>query len=149
MSLYCLENHRTEEQLLRMRDLERRGVCLFCPDGLAEHSGLEPVWHGGGWTIAPNDFPYKGTTLHLLLIPSEHVTDMADLSDEARAGFFDALVFAREKYDLDGYGLGVRNGRCELTGGTIRHLHAHLLVGDPDTAAESPIRMRFSSAVRR
>ncbi|RKS71913.1 diadenosine tetraphosphate (Ap4A) HIT family hydrolase [Actinomadura pelletieri DSM 43383] len=147
MSLYCLENHRTQEQLLRMQDLERRGVCLFCPDGLAEHSGLEPVWSGGSWTIAPNDFPYKSTSLHLLLIPTEHVTDMADLSDEARTGFFDALLFAREKYGLDSYGIGVRNGLCERTGGTIRHLHVHLLVGDPATAAESPVRMRFSSAL--
>ena len=146
MSLYCLENHRTEDQLLRMRQLESRGVCLFCPEGLASHSGLAPVWRSESWTVAPNDFPYKGTSLHLLLIPDEHVTDLVDLSTEARAGLFEALAFARAEYDLQHYGLGVRNGRCEFTGGTIRHLHMHVLVGDPGLAAETPVRMRFSSA---
>jgi ATP adenylyltransferase len=149
MSLYCFENHRTEEQLRRMRWLESQGVCLFCPNGLKEYAGLSPVWQSDLWTIAPNDFPYKGTRLHLLLIPREHVLDIVDLSDAARAGFWGALTFAREWYNLDHYGLGVRNGRCESTGGTIRHLHIHMLVGDPALAAESPVRMRFSSGEAR
>jgi diadenosine tetraphosphate (Ap4A) HIT family hydrolase len=149
MSLYCFENHRTEEQLRRMRWLEAQGVCLFCPDGLEEHAGLAPIWRNEQWTIAPNDFPYKGTRLHLLLIPREHVLDMVDLSGAAREGFWEVLAHARDHYELDHYGLGVRNGRCESTGGTIRHLHMHLLVGDATLAAGTPVRMRFSSAVAR
>jgi diadenosine tetraphosphate (Ap4A) HIT family hydrolase len=54
----------------------------------------------------------------------------------------------RERFDLDHYGLGVRNGNCSFTGATIAHVHAHILVGDPSLEPEVPVRMRFSSRPR-
>jgi ATP adenylyltransferase len=130
MSFYCMENYRTPEQLAEMQRLEADGVCLFCPD----------------WTVSPNDFPYPGARLHLLLVPRQHVRDVLDLDAEARAGFWTALGWVRERYDLTYYGLGMRNGDCQYTGATVRHVHAHVLVGDPGVARATPVRMRFSSA---
>jgi ATP adenylyltransferase len=40
----------------------------------------------------------------------------------------------------------MRNGDCQYTGATVRHVHAHVLVGDPGVAQTTPVRMRFSSA---
>lgn len=144
MSLYCLDNHRTPEQLAEMRRLEAAGICLFCPDDLRSHPTQQIVHETRHWIITPNAYPYRGTSLHLLLVPHEHVTDLADLSEPAQLDFFQALQWVRREYALNHYGVGIRNGDCRYTGGTIAHVHVHLLVGDtdPDTP---PVRFRFSS----
>jgi diadenosine tetraphosphate (Ap4A) HIT family hydrolase len=142
--LYCVSNIRTADQLAEMRRLEAAGLCLFCPDGLADH-GFEVLTRTAHWTIVPNEFPYAGTRRHLLLIPGQHARDLADLDPAVQADFWTALAAARDQSGLSAYGLGVRNGDCRYTGATIAHVHAHVMAGDPDTEPEVPVRMRFSS----
>ena len=148
LSLYCTDNHRTDEQLKEMRRLEAAGICLFCPASLREHSRQQVIFETRHWAVTPNEFPYPGTRLHLLVVPHRHVSDMADLDDEALADFWTAVREIRGRYGLDHYGLGVRNGNCNFTGATIAHVHAHVLVGDPSLDPEVPVRMRFSSRPR-
>jgi diadenosine tetraphosphate (Ap4A) HIT family hydrolase len=143
MSLYCYGNARTPEQTAEMRSLEARGLCLFCPDGLRGHERQQILFETRHWAVTPNEFPYQGTALHLLLVPHEHAGDLLDLPAAAQQDFWTALGLIRERYQLRYYGLGVRNGDCRFTGATIRHVHAHVLVGDPE-AADGPVRMRFS-----
>ena len=145
MSYYCFENYRTAEQLAEMRDLEARGLCLVCPGGLAGHSRQQILFQTRHWTITPNAFPYPGTARHLLLVPGQHAADLLDLDEAVRQDFWTALAQVRDRYALSYYGLGVRNGDCRYTGATIRHVHAHVLVGDPGPGPETPVRMRFSS----
>ena len=145
MRLYCTDNYRTEEQLAEMRRLEAAGTCLFCPAELRKHPRQQVIFETEHWAVTPNEFPYRGTRLHLLVVPHQHVNDMVDLGDDALADFWTALRLIRERFDLDHYGLGVRNGNCDFTGATIAHVHAHVLVGDPAAEPEVPVRMRFSS----
>jgi ATP adenylyltransferase len=145
MSLYYLGNYRTAEQLADMRRLEAAGVCVFCPEHLAQDRN-QPILHRTPqWTVTPNEFPYRGTRLHLLLVPDEHVTDLVDLSAEAQRDFWSALSWVREHYGLSFYSLAVRNGESEYTGGTIRHVHVHLLQGDVDDPQHEPVRTKLSS----
>jgi len=143
LSLYCLENHRTAEQLAEMRRLESAGRCLFCPAGMPAYVRRTVLFETSWWKVIPNKFPYRGTALHLLLIPHAHATDLLDLEPPARQDFWDVLAGLRERYGLRQYGLGIRNGDCRFTGATVAHVHAHVLVGDPASSEE--IRMRFSS----
>jgi ATP adenylyltransferase len=145
MGLYCMENYRTAEQLATMQELEAAGLCLFCPDGLQQQPRQRILWETAHWTVTPNEFPYKGTALHLLVVPHEHATDLLDLSSASQLDFWNALAMIRERFDLNYYGLGVRNGDCQFTGATIAHVHAHVIVGDTGSADEVPVRMRFSS----
>jgi ATP adenylyltransferase len=145
VSLYCLENSRTAEQLAEMQRLEAAGTCLFCPDGLAAQNRQEVVLQTRHWSVTPNAFPYPGTRLHLLLVPGQHAGDLLDLDAEVQADFWTALGLVRERYGLDYYGLGVRNGDCRYTGATIVHVHAHVLAGRRVAGPEGPVRMRFSS----
>jgi ATP adenylyltransferase len=92
--------------------------------------------------VTGNRFPYRGTGTHLLLVPDEHVSDLVDLTPEAQRDFWAALAWVREHHGLAYYGLGVRNGDPRFTGGTIRHLHVHVVVGDPEA---EPVRMKLSS----
>ena len=142
MSLYYLGNARSEEQRAYMRELEADGVCLFCPERMAADPEQEILHRTGHWTVTPNKFPYAGTTLHLMLVPDEHVTDLLDLSGAAQQDFWTALRWVRDRYDLTYYGLGARNGECRHTGGTIAHVHVHVIVGDP---AAGPVRFKVSS----
>jgi ATP adenylyltransferase len=141
-----MANTRTPQQLAEMRELEAAGVCLFCPGGLRQHAGQQILWRTRHWSVTPNKFPYRGTRLHLLLVPDAHAGDLLDLDAEVQHDFWIALATVRERYDLTYYALGVRNGDCRFTGATITHVHAHVLVGDPDVAAETPVRMRLSSS---
>ena len=145
MNLYCQDNHRTAEQLAEMQRLEAAGICLFCPDGLSQNGRDRALWRTSHWSVMPNEFPYEGTSLHLMLIPHQHVGDLIDLAPPAQQDFWNVLAMVHERYDLRYYGLGARNGDCRYTGATIAHLHVHILVADVTTPAEIPVRMRFSS----
>jgi ATP adenylyltransferase len=143
MTFYCFQNYRFDDQLAEMQRLEAEGTCLFCPDGLRQHAADRILHESGSWFVILNKFPYRGTKLHLLIIPREHVGDMADLHPAAQSDFWSVLSLTRERFELSHYGLGIRNGDCRFTGATIAHLHAHVLVGDPDS--DTDVRMRLSS----
>jgi diadenosine tetraphosphate (Ap4A) HIT family hydrolase len=134
MPLYHLANHRTAEQLAEMRRLEAAGICLFCPQHLADH---QPVVHRTAhWSVTPNEFPYPNTSLHLLLVPDAHVTDLLDLPGDAQADLFAALRWVRDTHRLTHYGLASRCGDCAYTGATLTHVHAHVVVGDDSGAVK-------------
>ena len=142
--LYHLGNARTDAQRQDMVDLEARGVCLFCPDHLgAEQRLLLQTEH---WSVTPNEYPYAGTRLHLLLVPHAHVSDLLDLSDDARADLWTVLARVRAVHGLEFYGLGARNGDCRYTGGTIEHVHVHLVQGDVEDPDHVPVRLKLSSS---
>lgn len=143
MSLYYPGNYRTSAQLDEMRRLEADGVCIFCPEHMA--TGRRVLHRIPLWTIRPNEFPYAGTRLHLLMVPDEHVTDLLDLSPAAQAGLWEALRWIRDRYNLTFYSLAARNGDCEFTGATVRHVHVHLLQGDVEDPNHQPVRTRLSS----
>jgi ATP adenylyltransferase len=148
VSLYYLGNYRTQQQLEDMIRLEAEGTCTFCPEHLAKDSDRRVVHRTSRWTVTPNEFPYRGTRLHLLLVPDEHVTDMLDLSDEAKADLWTALDWVRAEYGLTFYSLIARNGECEFTGATVRHVHLHMLQGDVDDPRHEGVRTRLSSRPR-
>jgi diadenosine tetraphosphate (Ap4A) HIT family hydrolase len=143
--LYCFGNARTADQLAEMRRLDAAGICLFCPDGLARHARQRVLLRTRHWAVTPNEFPYAGTRLHLLLVPDQHASDMLDLAEEVRQDFWEALGAVARRHQLGHYGLGIRNGDCRYTGATIGHVHAHVLVGDAGGTDTTPVRMRFSS----
>jgi ATP adenylyltransferase len=145
LSFYYLGNARTQEQLDQMRELEADGICLFCPQNLAKHPHQRILHRTAEWTITPNEFPYKGTRLHLLLVPAEHAKDIADLSTEAQQDFWVALGWIKDHFGLTFYSIASRNGDSEYTGGTIRHVHLHVIQGDVDDPAHTPVRTKLSS----
>jgi diadenosine tetraphosphate (Ap4A) HIT family hydrolase len=145
MALYYLGNARTDAQAARMRKLEEDGICLFCPPCLDQEpaDGLDAQTRH--WVVRHNDFAYRGTRLHLLLIPRHHVTDLVDLPPEALAQFWDVVRDIRDRHDLTFYGLGGRCGDCAFTGGTIAHVHVHLVVGEVTDPEHQPVRLKLSS----
>lgn len=127
-----------------MEDLDARGVCIFCPEHITEDAA--PVqFESDHWMVKDNLFPYKNTDIHLLLIPKEHVTTLTALSRAAQIGYFDALKWAEEEYKLDTYALVTRSGDMKGNGGSIEHIHTHLIVGDIDNPDHEVVRVKVSS----
>jgi diadenosine tetraphosphate (Ap4A) HIT family hydrolase len=145
MSLYYLGNSRGAEQLNEMRRLEAEGKCLFCPEHLDTAPTQRVLMRTAGWSVTENRYPYRGARLHLLVIPALHVSDILSLPSDVLADFWVALAWIRETYSLEFYGLGARCGDCRYTGGTIQHLHVHVVVGDIENPNHEPVRLKLSS----
>lgn len=142
---YNLASARHEAQKQQMKDLQKRGVCAFCWESLAkEHR--EPIeLQTDYWVVTKNDYPYDDTKLHLLLIPKEHVHILGKLSPAARADMVETVVKIEAKWKLTHYAIGMRSGDMRHTGGTVEHLHAHIVVGDTLKPNHEPVRFKMSS----
>ncbi|MGI5155423.1 HIT family protein [Microbispora sp. CA-102843] len=142
MAFYCPANSRDAGQRAEMDRLERVGVCLFCQEHLPPERVL---WRTAWWSVTENAYPYTGARLHFLLIPTVHAAELLDLPGAARDDLWTVLQWVRDSYELDFYGLGLRSGNCAYTGGTIEHLHLHVLVGDVGDPQHEPVQLKLSS----
>jgi ATP adenylyltransferase len=74
-----------------------------------------------------NRFPYNPG--HLLAIPFREVSDIEELDAAERADFMDAVIFAKKLLAAalrpDGFNVGLNLGSA--AGGSIAHLHAHIV----------------------
>lgn len=127
-----IDNAREEEQKRRMLDAQARGVCFLCEKGkVLNESGT--VHLGRFWFVKQNDFPYKGSVHHYLIVSREHLTGIDELGQVAIVELFDIAELLRIKLQVGGFSLFVRSGDMSLTGATLDHLHFHFLVGHPKT----------------
>jgi ATP adenylyltransferase len=144
-TLYYLPAARTDEQLEQMMQLEESGICVFCPQHFDEHHE-NPVEHGGTyWYVTKNDYPYKHTRAHLLIVPRKHITSVAELSSESWAEFGEIVAWAIDHYSLASQAVVIRSGDMRYNGGSVAHLHAHLVSGDPDDPDFEPVKFKVAS----
>jgi len=146
MALYNFGAARSEAQLADMKDLDGRGICIFCPEHIREDKN-KLVLETEYWMVKPNSFPYKNTKLHLLIIPKAHVPTINELPAKAQNLFLSVVAQLEKTYKLDSYAIGMRAGDMRYNGGSIEHLHAHLVVGDTDMAEFEPVRFKMSSRI--
>lgn len=144
MALYNFDAARSEAQLADMQDLAERGICIFCPEHIQEDSN-KLVLDSDHWMVKPNSFPYKNTKLHLLIIPRLHVSTIQELPVEAQNSFLAVVSQLEVMYKLASYALGMRSGDMRYNGGSMEHLHAHLVVGETDSAEFETVRFKMSS----
>ena len=66
---------------------------------------------------------------HMLVIPSEHVTDYRNLTEHQRVILWDmvdkAIKFLTEKYHPDGFNIGINCG--DAAGQSVPHVHIHVI----------------------
>ena len=143
-ALYSLEAARGSEQLERMRSLEAEGVCIFCP----EHAGRwqrEPVEHTGDhWYVTRNDFPYEGAAAHYLIVARRHVTSFEELPDEAGAELWAIRRELAARLGAVSYATVERSGDMRFNGGSVAHLHVHVVALEEGPPAET-VRFRVSA----
>ena len=114
-----------------MRRLEAAGVCVFCPSTWPDptsRSCTAPHIGRSCRTSSRTGAP----RLHLCCSRTSTSTTWPTCRRRPRPDFWAALAWVRTTYGLTYYGLAARNGDCAFTGGTIRHVHVHVLQGDVD-----------------
>ena len=141
--LYNFDAARGSEQLARMRRLEAEGVCIFCP----EHAALgepEPLEHTGEhWYVTRNDFPYEGAAAHYLIVARRHVSAFEALPDEAGAELWGIRRELAERLGAIAYATVERSGDMRFNGGSVAHLHVHMVA--LDAAPAKTVRFRVSA----
>lgn len=139
-----LKHARYDDQEAVMSEIESATVCPFCPEH-RKRFPLEPaVWQGIHWVLVPNRWPYKFTTLHLMAIPARHVCFPHELSTDEWSELREIISWAITAHSLRGGAIGIRFGDPRMTGASVAHLHAQLIVADQNIDQPGYQRVRFS-----
>ncbi len=142
---YNIDAGRTPEQIAQMKQLAKDGICAFCRENLEEHHANPVELETAHWVVTKNDYPYEGTSLHLLLISKLHVDSFAKLPLAAQQDYGKVIAAIEKRWKLDSYFVGMRSGDARFNGGSVDHLHAHVLVGQRDSEKFQVVRMKAAT----
>lgn len=96
--------------------------CPFCA-----HYNSNSIQAGKHFFLIWDAFPVSDG--HLLVIPTRHIEDISEMSDEEGHDLFPAvkagLQIVKQNYKPDGFNIGMNVGRA--AGQTIAHLHFHII----------------------
>ncbi len=141
--LIAIGNSRNDRQRQVMERIGERAECPFCEENLRKYHKRKILKRGKYWTLTPNQWPYDHTKHHLIAIARKHVETLDDLPKAAFAELLDLFRWAERKYRLDYGAIAMRFGDVRGTGATVLHLHAHLIVGDPDAPGYEAVRFKM------
>lgn len=122
---------RSDEQRAKMERIKEEGVCPLCEEYLKKYHDAPIERQTQWWSVAKNDFPYDGSSTHYLVIARTHITRLEEVTPNAWGDL--GLLLAEYTRTLEGGSLFVRFGNTDFTGGSIEHLHAHILQGGART----------------
>ncbi len=141
--LYSFDAARREDQRRYMEELEAAGVCVFCPEHVAEHH-REPVEHSGEhWYVTKNDYPYEGAAVHYLIVAQRHVVSFDELPDAAGAELWAIKRALKAELQAVSVATVERSGNMLYNGGSVAHLHVHLVA--LGAAPEKTVNFRVSA----
>ena len=124
-----MANIRTLEQYRDMKEIYDLGVCPFCTEYFLRWHTKPIYMEGVHWIVTENKYPYLWTKdggLHLMLVLKTHAEDLHQMPDGSFEELGAILEWASKKFNILGAGFYMRFGECLWTGGTIRHIHAHI-----------------------
>ena len=126
------DHARDDEQRRRMQRALDTGECLLCRENIERYHDRPILLEGAYWLVTENAFPYEGATLHHLVVYTRgHETDFRAIPPEAWTELQALLSSVADTHGVSGGSLVMRFGDTKITGATLAHLHAHLIVGEP------------------
>ena len=142
----CLRGCSQYPQYFKGRKAFEDGVCPFCK---IDHSQNKVLYDNNGWIAweVPQNFTTRQSTLTLQLVffPRRHLRRPTSLCTQERLGYFEVLDWAEEKYTPKGGGIVNRFGDMRLNVGTIKHMHATLMV--PNRKGEVIVPLQKAAAM--
>lgn len=130
-----VQNSRSSDQAEHMRNTVGQGKCPFCPDGFdAKKNVVVPIpgviiVHWQAWF---NPFPYHGTKTHIIIAAVKHWTDIGEITPDAWREWAMINEYFIKVHGLAGGGIVMRFGENKLNGGTLSHVHSHIMVPDEE-----------------
>ncbi|MBI2888395.1 MAG: dihydrofolate reductase [Parcubacteria group bacterium] len=140
-----MDNARLPDQRAAMERIASREYCPFCPENLALEHKQPTIKEGMYWLVTKNQWPYKNTRIHLLLILKKHAENIGDIPADAYAELGELLRWLEAEYEIPGGGVCMRFGGTEYSGGTVRHIHAQIVVPDLTSADYQPTFFQIGS----
>lgn len=128
-----IANARGREKLQQqLQEIIDAGDDPFAPETLNKYHENPILKRWKYWYTTKSAYPYPGSNQHFLLIANEYAESVSDLSKEAFSELHDVINDLNKEYDISGGGFWMRYGDTNLTGATVKRLHAHLVSKDPD-----------------
>jgi diadenosine tetraphosphate (Ap4A) HIT family hydrolase len=115
------------------------GHCPFCAEHLLKYHTKPILKTGTYWIVTKNAWPYEGTSHHFLLVSVPHIESISAVSKESWHELHSHITYLEKKFKLKGKSLLMRSGETQMTGASVRHLHAQLIVGTPRNKNTKPI----------
>jgi ATP adenylyltransferase len=107
----------------------KKNGCVFC--GMLQYEdGPENLIVNRGETtfVILNAYPY--TSGHLMVLPYQHVPDLADLDTETRAEMMELVTkttrVLKDIYSPEGFNIGINMGEA-AGAGIEEHIHIHIV----------------------
>lgn len=117
----------------------KAGHCPFCQEHFLKYHTKPILKTGTYWIVTKNAWPYDGTTHHFLLVSVPHIESILDASADSWQELHSHITYLQKKFKLRGKSLLLRSGEPNMTGASVRHLHAQLIIGTKRNAKTSPI----------
>jgi diadenosine tetraphosphate (Ap4A) HIT family hydrolase len=137
-------NTRTEEQIALMKKVSQDGVCPFCVENFKKYHPKPILKETDYWFFTENMSPYKGTKYHFIFVYKvAHVSTPEKISPEATVDLFTLINSAITEYAFPGGAFFMRFGDHDYTGGSVEHLHAHLVLGDRDEPNHEAVKVKL------
>ncbi len=107
---------------------DKPSECIFCKAFKeSEGSGVKILFKNEKIMVVLNKYPYNPG--HLMVIPSRHVENLAELNEAEISYLFNKVVavvdILKKVYNPPGFNIGINIG--ENSGASIKHLHVHIV----------------------
>lgn len=141
--LVDIDNSRLEEQRVVMEQIIEAGHCPFCRENLQKYHKQEILKEGEYWLVTKNQWPYKHTKVHLLIIYKQHATNLTELDPKSGVELLEFVQWAQEKFQIPGGGWAMRFGDTNYSAGTVAHIHVQFIMPDIDHPEYEPVRIKI------
>lgn len=125
-----IANAREQEQRDVMKRIQHDGVCPFCWKYMPSYHKNPILRKTDHWLYTRNAWPYPHTKHHFILVPKSHISTPTEMNTEQWAGLQEMIDFISKEHEIVDATCLMRFGEMKETGATVRHLHAHIIVGD-------------------
>lgn len=123
-------NAGSPEYAKTLRRINAEGRCPFCPGELQKTHDKPLIFITEHWTVTENKFSHpKAAFRFLIILRQRHVENFVETTREERADLLEAYERLIKESRLPGSTLVWRQGDTSRTGGSVKHLHAQIIVG--------------------
>ena len=138
-----VNNSREKDQIEVMQKIADQAHCPFCEENLRLYH-KEPILKVSKyWLVTKNQWPYKHTKHHFLLIYRQHITKLEELETEAGSELFSLVQGLEKEYQFEGGGFAMRFGDTDFSAGTVNHLHVQLVIPDAMAKDFEPVKIKL------
>ncbi|HSE56985.1 MAG TPA: hypothetical protein VLB02_02790 [Candidatus Paceibacterota bacterium] len=123
-----INNARGEKMIQKWQGIIADGVDPFDPQYVENYLEGTVILESDHWYAFQNDHPYDNIQLQLVIVTKKFFKDSYDLPDDVWLDLKAIKNKLRDQFEITGGGFVMRFGDTTLSGGTVVHLHAQIIV---------------------